>query len=187
MANDRTADEELARFLDWPSPVFGEVAWADVETELGYRLPADFKALMSRFPSGTFADKFNVVSPVQNRKSLDRFREESAMLLNDLFEQRAFAAQEDDPDEDVPYAIYPEPGGLIPWGSGDEHAYYWLATDLAEPDGWTVVYSLRRDTGWGAYPGTMSKFLLDATSGRYVDRMLYYQPSPEKRRFYPYA
>jgi hypothetical protein len=186
VANDQPVDVELAQFLGWPSPPFDRMDWATVETELGHRLPTDFTVLMSRFPSGSFADKFDVFSPVQDRKSLDQFQADRALLLSELFHRRETAEAENKPRLAVPYPIHPETGGLIPWGRGDEHAYYWLATDLADPDGWTVVYSLLRDTGWGAYAGTMSNFVYDVLSGRYIDEMLYYEPDEEDRKFFPF-
>jgi hypothetical protein len=184
VANGRHVDEELAAFLGWPGTRPAEFEWTDVEAELGYQLPADFKALMSQFPSGAFVERFYVPSPVQGREWLDRFQETGEILLNDLFDRRESAEEEgENPAEIVPYPIHPEPGGLIPWGSGDEHGYYWLATDLAKPDDWTVVYGLTHDVGWGKYDGTMSQFLYEVITGTYTDPMLYFRPKEEERKF----
>jgi hypothetical protein len=71
VANGRLVDEELAALLSWPGPRFAELEWADGEAELGYPLPADFKALMSRFPSGAFVERFYVPSPVQSQEWFD--------------------------------------------------------------------------------------------------------------------
>lgn len=50
----------------------------------------------------------------------------------------------------MPYALFPEPGGLLVWGvtdNGDE--FYWLTEGA--PDDWTVVVSSRHE--WWSYDG----------------------------------
>ncbi len=50
------------------------------------------------------------------------------------------------PDE-VPYPIFPEPGGLLPWAATDNGGrFFWLTE--GEPDSWMTVYTPDRSGGF---------------------------------------
>jgi hypothetical protein len=180
VSSARHAVEELANVLGWHQPVPGELTWDEVEAVLGTRLPSDFKQLMTKFPSGAFAERFYVYSPVQSKAALDEFRNDWRESLDWLVELR-------DDESDIPYPIYPEPGGVIPWGLGDEHLFYWETEGPNDdPDSWRVVFCGRLGEYWGEYRGDVSSFLLDAITGRFSNRYLYYEPTAEKYTFTPF-
>ncbi len=70
--------------------------------------------------------------------------------------------REDFPDR-FPYAIFPEPGGLLEWGgnlNGDR--CFWLTED-PDPDRWPVVVWFRGEVAsrsWRREEGGMAAFLL---------------------------
>lgn len=180
MANDRPPDEQLASLLDWHDKATVSLSWDEVESLLGVRLPGDYKQLMNRFPSGVFAEQIYLYSPIQNAESLDMFRSRWEADLAWLTQLR------DDKSETIPYSIHPEPGGLIPWGLGDEQYFYWKTDDADDPDAWTVVFADYLAGDWGEYAGTVSSFLLDAISGGFSHPHLYYEPDEAERNFVPY-
>jgi len=63
-----------------------------------------------------------------------------------------------------PYPIYPEPGGLLPWGN-DENSndYYWWTG--GPPDGWVVVQNNNRGSRLRVQPYSMTGFLVAMLRG----------------------
>jgi hypothetical protein len=169
-----TSTEELARLLDWTGTVEPTLTWAEAEAAVGFRFPADYRELLSTFPSGAFGERFYLYSPVAGPAHLEHFLDTRQMCLDVL------AAA----NEDEPLRLFPEPGGLIPWGRGDEHEYCWDTSAGESPDDWTVTFHFREESG--AYPGNASSFLADVLTGRYTDDLLFYRPDPAERRFADY-
>jgi len=66
-----------------------------------------------------------------------------------------------------PYPIFPEPGGLLPWGDirGGGVAF-WL-TERADPDGWPVVVTSHECEYWDRFDGTVCEFPIGIAAGRY--------------------
>ena len=139
-----------------------DVDWPAVETEFGLTLPADFKRLMDRFPSGWFCSFFEVYSPEGEDVSGSMFHSELTQRLERI---RDWVALDPSP---VPYPVHPEPGGIIPWGgSASGNSFFWLPGGR-RPDEWTVVFCDDEFSQWGEYPGPASAFLLDVLTGAFV-------------------
>ncbi len=119
-------------------PVDAEADWPSVEAVLGVSLPADYKELITRYGSGEFCD---LVHPLTADGLLSRG-------LDALEIERELA------DEDAPYPLHPEPGGLLPWGTtSNGHLLCWRTDD------WTVVVYAPRDGDYEAYPTSVTGFL----------------------------
>jgi len=71
-----------------------------------------------------------IVHPPRHLDYLRQFRTE----LRELREWRA-----EHPAE-VPRPVFPEPGGMLPWGRADRECLLWVC-DSADPDEWTVAVS----------------------------------------------
>lgn len=181
MPEQRSADQQLSITLNWNEDVHPELTWDEVESEVGYPFPTDYKRLMSRFPSGDFGKKFYIYSPVQGREWLARFNEQQRDAFG-VFD----IVLEDTPD-DLPYPVFPAPGGLLPWGLGDEEIFCWQVNEVSKPDDWTVVFGDPVAEVWGEYPGPASNFLLDVILGNFTSQGLYYKSTPEKMVFKPYG
>lgn len=181
MAQKRAVDEELAELLGWHEHAELRLTWDEVESILGVAMPSDFKKLMARFPSGVFGERFYVYSPVQDAAAFDEFRNDWREDLDWLIELR------DSGQQIIPYPVYPERGGLIPWGTGDEHVFYWKTTAHdGDSDGWSIAYADRFAQDWGEYSGDMTSFMRDVITGRFFDVNLFYEPSVEKWTFTPF-
>jgi hypothetical protein len=178
--NDQPVEDELTVLLRWQGGFRAQLSWEEVESAVGLRLPSDFKRLMSQFPSGAFAERYYVYSPVQSRVVLREFQQDRFDALSGLDEIR------EERDNGLPYPLYPEPDGLLPWGRGDEHIYFWKVDDVNNPDKWTVIFGERLGFDWGEYPGPMASFLLDVIDGRFSHPNLYHQVNEEELIFRPF-
>ncbi|WP_370949005.1 SMI1/KNR4 family protein [Amycolatopsis sp. cg5] len=144
--------DEVARLVGWrPGDFRPEVDWAAVERELGLALPSDYKELLTRFPSGAYRSAIEVENPAQSADELAGAKRHNEEFLE------IFA----DPDtgylSGVPYVLFPEPGGLYPWGSTDSGGTFWWITESADPDTWRVAYNDRDN--WHEHSGPMSKVI----------------------------
>jgi hypothetical protein len=99
-------------------------------------LPRDYKALVCAYGTGSWKGFLWVLNPFASNVYLNLF--EQAKLQLDA--ERLLRAKW---PEQIPFALYPEPGGLFPWAMTDNgDRLYWLTK--GEPDCWpTVVYESR--------------------------------------------
>lgn len=71
-------------------------------------------------------------------------------------------ARREDFSEQVPFPLWPEPGGLLPWGSTDNNDHvFWLT--IGEPDRWPVVATNWDE--WWVCSGGMQSFLVNVLNG----------------------
>lgn len=135
--------------------------WAAVEASVGLALPGDYKRLADIFPAGWFQGFVGLVRPGDVDGSKTDFLGYYAHRLDDMRRWR-----EDEPAR-FPFAIFPEPGGLLPWGtsrSGD--LFFWL-TESDDPDTWPVVAADGQFGSWATYERSVCDFLDDVVSGRF--------------------
>jgi hypothetical protein len=140
------------RFFDWP----------EIESDLGLRLPADYKLLAASFPAGWFRRfirarrperwpdgqvRFLGEFPSDQLKSMREFRETGEGLF--------------------PYPLFPEPDGVLPWGAiRSPGVAFWL-TGPGDPDSWPVVVANEECDYWDRFDGTACEFLIAVTEARY--------------------
>ena len=150
--------EELARVVELDPQPRMRVDWARVEDKLGRRLPSDYKVFAERFGPGHFDEYIWVAVPHGFGPRLDFF-EQLQERVNTL---RSLA----DAGIPIPYPLYPEEKGLIPWGSSiDGEALYWV-TDHDDPDRWTVVLHLHRTDDWFGFQGSATHLLYSLLTGQ---------------------
>lgn len=123
--------------------------WKVVEADLGTALPADYKALADHYP-GVLVDSFLAVFHPVPREGNFSLREFADQTLGYLRLRR------EDLPHHVPYALFPEPGGLLPWGVTDNNNFlFWLTA--GQPDEWQVVVTDNEE--WWTHRGSMRSFL----------------------------
>jgi len=67
-----------------------------------------------------------------------------------------------------PYPIYPEPGGLLPWGTAIRGAlFFWLTGEAPAPERWPVITATVEWDYWDRFDGTVCEFLVEVAAGRY--------------------
>lgn len=136
--------------------------WAQIEEHLTTRLPADYKALAEAFPSGWFRQFARPRKPAIHaagaQRLLDKF---AAGQLENLREWRSAGHGQ------FPHPFYPEPRGLLPWGSIRGGGYAFWLTSRADPLGWPVVIASQQCDHWDRFDGTVCEFLTEVAAARY--------------------
>jgi uncharacterized protein (TIGR02996 family) len=126
--------------------------WGEVEAALGLRLPADYKAFIGTYGSGTIGP-LEFVSPLGVGADVRRWWANWAAFYPDIAEY----------GEEIPYPVFPQLGGLLPFGTlGSVDILNWLT--LGEPDCWPFVY-YDRDEGLFEVKGLSAvEFVLEAVT-----------------------
>ena len=130
--------------------------WPQVEESIGLTLPDDFKQIVTCYGPGIWADWIILVTPQASDSPYELVSYASSILegergfLSDLTaEQRA---------EEFPYTLFPEPGGLYPFGySGGGDNFYWRTA--GHPNDWPVVLNYSRDTATTEFPFGIGRLL----------------------------
>ncbi|ANN18291.1 hypothetical protein SD37_23395 [Amycolatopsis orientalis] len=165
-APKRSYVDEICELVGWrPGHFRPELDWATVERELGTPLPGDYKELLTRFPSGGFRDVITVSNPCQSAEDCASVKDENAQLLE------IFGDEDLGYLRDVPYRLFPEPGGLYPWGDNGAGGTFWWITGPADPDEWQVAYN-NRDAWHGVHPGPMTRVIRDLLVSTGEDNLL---------------
>jgi len=126
--------------------------WRSLQQHLGLGLPSDWHDFGRYYGTGRFRDNdrliMNVFNPFASNvlheigQYCDFFREAKGII---------------GPDE-VPYGIFPERPGLLPWG--DDHSggrLCWLT--IGPPDQWPVIVNPPRDNYYEQFDMPMTSFL----------------------------
>jgi hypothetical protein len=67
----------------------------------------------------------------------------------------------------VPYPLFPEPGGLLPFGIDDNgDGLYWLTT--GEPDQWSIVVNESRAPEYEQFDMSVTEFLQEVLSRKTI-------------------
>jgi hypothetical protein len=142
-----------------PSEVGSLQQWQTVEHQLGLVLPADYRDFVFSYGSGLFAQFYRVYNP---------FASSEYTALHASVHRVCGAAREfkrDWPDR-VPYPIYPDQPGLLPWGNDENgNDYYWFTEGA--PDTWRVLSDEGRGEGFREYGCTMTEFLTKVLLGEF--------------------
>lgn len=153
---------ELARHAGIVLEPRAEYHWPEIERAVGLSLPADYKLLAESFPSGWFRQFVRPDKPQRSSAGAHRLDEFAMDQLETLRSWRAEGYGS------FPYPIYPEPGGLLPWGAIREGGYaFWLTQPSADPDSWPVVAASQQCDYWDRYNGSVCRFLIEVTTARY--------------------
>jgi hypothetical protein len=134
-------------------------SWATAEAVLRTGLPRDYKEFIEAYGSGSI-DQFVTVLNANSSTpdlQLDQYGQKMLAVTRNLREAGVV---------EIPFPIYPEPGGLLPWGvtaNGDWG--YWLTDPLDSPDAWPVVVSVDRGPDWFRHSGPLVRFLLEVLDG----------------------
>ena len=153
--------EDLATRLGLDGQAVDHFDWAAVESSIGVTLPDDYKALVEKFPDGLFQGFVKLIRPGAVGSPRTEFLGYYAHRLDDMRTWR-----EDEPKR-FPYPIFPEPGGLLPWGVSHRAGLFFWLTEGDDPGNWPVVIAEPEFEHWTRYDGPVCAFLEDIVSGRF--------------------
>ncbi|SMD25230.1 hypothetical protein [Lentzea albidocapillata] len=172
----------LAARLGVEDNTVNQFDWAAVESSIGLALPDDYKHLVEIFPDGRFQAFVRLIRPGAVQSPPTEYLGYYAYRLEDM---RGWRQKE---PARFPHPIFPEPGGLLPWGvSHRADLFFWL-TDGDDPNKWPVVLADQRFEHWASYEGPVCAFLDDVVSGRFDGTPFdidlgggpFFQPTPEE-------
>jgi hypothetical protein len=142
--------DRLAAAVAW-QPLDIRTAWEPIESELGTRLPQDYKTFCEAFGPGQFSGCVSVFPGTGD---------EGRSLVSQMATLRKMAHKHPVVrSQYLPYRLFlPEEGGLIQWGETElGSTFYWL-TDERDPDRWPIV-AMPECGGWRRFDLSMSEFL----------------------------
>lgn len=145
--------ENLVRIMRPPErPLAPSGDWQAVAAAVGSALPSDYKAYIARFGTGRVSGFLWVYNPFEENRNLNLLSRFPVVLAGDREIRESF------PD-DVPEPLFPEQGGLLPWGGTDDgDRLYWRTR--GHPDSWPVVVWESRGPKYESYAFSMTGFLL---------------------------
>lgn len=130
------------------------VTWEIIENEIGIVLPNDYKWFIETYGSGEIGNFIYLWNPLSNKKY---FVKRMQSNLNGLRSMKLYLSYEDWQKE-VPHPLYPEPKGLLPFGStinGD--VFYWQTE--RQSDIWHILINEVRSNIYEYHPVSITNFL----------------------------
>lgn len=126
--------------------------WETIEADLGTALPQDYKDFVRIYGCGDFMEFLGIHVPVSWSPYV-RLQSEVRVICDTLRHL-----------EDCPYPLWPEPGGLLPFGKTDFGDYlFWLPR--GPPDAWGVVVWDRGMGEYEAFDCGLTDFLAGVATG----------------------
>jgi|SRR5579862_1431221 len=124
-------DPRAGELLEIRGTPVGDPRWSEVEEELGTKVPSEYKRIVERFGDYYWNRCFYVLNPFSPKQYLNLFSG-GRMIL----EAEEIMRQESPELYVLP--LYPEQGGLLPWGVSDfDDTFFWLTKGKA--DEWPTV------------------------------------------------
>lgn len=158
---------------DKPFEVF-RGPWDVIEADLGMPLPQDYKAFARLYGSGYFMGFLGIDIP--NTQNPNTRLEWQAQVVCGIFKN----------DDELPYPMWPAPGGLLPFGSTDDGDYLFWLTD-GRPDNWRVVVWDRGFGGFEKLDVDVTDFLAGLATGEVLPKEFPDDLLPCSRLFQPHS
>jgi hypothetical protein len=132
--------------------------WTNVKESLGTELPTDYKEYINTFGTGSIGAFLWPYNPFSNNENLNLITRSKLILEAMSVIKERFG------DTEVPYPLFPEPEGLLPWGVTDNgDSLFWLTA--GNTDEWPVVINESRGPFFERFEEPMTDFLAKLISG----------------------
>jgi hypothetical protein len=151
--------------------------WPSVEQKLGILLPIDYRDFILTYGTGHFANFYGIYNPF----CVSEWMNLQACVERVCKSEREFKRNW---PHLVPYNIFPERSGLLPWGADDNGNYYFWLTD-GPADSWMVVSNEVRGEDFREYGRSMTDFLYGVLTGK-IDALAGSYPQKEDCVFTPW-
>jgi hypothetical protein len=150
--------------------------WLAIEEKLGTPLPTDYKEYINTYGTGTIGSFLWPYNPFSNNENLNLI----TRIEQDLSALRQI--KDEFGEEEVPYPLYPETGGLLSWAISDNgDVLYWLTQGNRED--WRIVINESRGPWFEQFEESTTSFLTKLASGDLVTEIL--GDLPENASFQP--
>jgi SMI1-KNR4 cell-wall len=125
--------------------------WHEVESRIGTALPGDYKAFVERYGTGSIDSFLWIFNPFSRNEHVNLIAQVQTQL-------DALRALRDEFGEDLPYSLYPDDGGLLPFAATDNGDVLHWKTE-GTPDEWTVVVNDSRAPEYEEFRSGLTDFL----------------------------
>jgi len=131
------------------------IDWNVVSQGLGTKLPSDYVQLAEYYPGIVLADFLFVTRPTPGaEQDFVASVRTNLEVLEDLRES----------DMTHGHEVFPQPGGLLGWGSSSDGDEFYWRTEGKTPDDWTVVVATANDD-WSSHDCGVTEYLARLLSG----------------------
>lgn len=110
--------------------------WSRVESEIGTRLPQDFKDYIALYGAGQWGDFFGIMDPFYEWKHPDAQEDWVGWMTKRVGPLKDMRSEF--PEEVAPFDLHPAPNGLLPIGYDDNGGTMCWQTTGA-PDSWPII------------------------------------------------
>ena len=130
--------------------------WISIEKEIGTALPADYKWFIETYGSGEIGNFVKLWNPFLSNKYqnlIERVKEhlKRLRLIRSSLPEEVW-------EKEVPYPLYPENEGLLPFGSSiNGDVFYWQTKGI--PDEWHIIINQVRSPIYEYHPTNLTNFL----------------------------
>ena len=140
-------------------------AWEKIESRLGLPLPPDYKAFIDQYGTGSFDDFIIIYNPLAQNEYLNLFYALDVLHQADQQVQLLGAPSWTAVN---PFALYPAPEGLLPWGCTTPAAPLGGTTNLGAtffwqikgpPETWETIFYNLRSGEYEVWKHTITEFL----------------------------
>ena len=134
-------------------------AWSSIEKKF-CKLPDDYKNFIETYGSGCIDGFIWIFNPFASNRNLNLSDQVQVKIeaLNDL--AKTF-------NEGIPFPLFPEPNGLLPFGVTDNgDVLFWQVTK--DPVDWKVIINAAREPKWEKYDVGMTDLLAGLLSRKLI-------------------
>ncbi|MEU8512955.1 hypothetical protein AB0C76_15420 [Kitasatospora sp. NPDC048722] len=148
------------------------VPWDLGAAELGFRLPADYRAFVDRYGAVSIGDELHIFTPSAaptSKIGQPLGFEGFLYYTTDPYGYCGMLAQayEGGDYDECPYPLFPAEGGLLKWANNyNSDHFFWLMRG-PDPDRWPVAAKFDSMLQWDLFEGGFLEFLLAAVTEQY--------------------
>ena len=124
-----------------PLEIGSQKQWKSIQEHLGIPLPDDYKNLINCYGTGAFTNFILLYTPFAAQEDANIFQ---VLDTHHQAKDHTKSGKETLWSVVAPFELYPEPGGLLPWGTTPDFdiSFFWQVS--GPPETWvTIVYNLR--------------------------------------------
>jgi hypothetical protein len=163
--------ERLREILGPPADEPSRVPWHQAPAEVGFAFPADYRDLVDLYGSIRINGELSVWTPSLRPSEPGAPVGFTGFVWKTTHEggigDYLGGCYEDGDFDECPYPPYPEPGGLLIWGSNPNVDHCFWLTEGDDPDKWPIAIWYRQLAKWDRFDGGMADFLLAVVTGQY--------------------
>jgi hypothetical protein len=135
-----------------PSETTIDNNWPEIESKLGIQLPEDYKSYINYYGTGRISNFLWIFNPFSKNENLN--------LIHQVAFQHKIYSDLKNYHEEIPYKLYPDTNGIIPFGMTDNgDILFWIPSEISE--NWPVIINEARSPEWQKFDVTITTLLFD--------------------------